>query len=43
MAHKGRVGGLYSGENKKVCQEEIRRAYGSKTPAKEFLYFVQFL
>ena len=32
---KGEFGGLYSGENKKVCQEEIRRVYGGKTPAKE--------
>ena len=33
---KGEFGGLYAGENKKVCQEEIRRVYGSKTPAKEY-------
>jgi len=33
---KGEFGGLYSGENQKVCQEEIRRVYGGKTPAKEY-------
>lgn len=33
---KGEFGGLYAGENKKVCQEEIRRVYGGKIPAKEY-------
>ena len=33
---KGEFGGLYSGENQKVCQEEIRRVYSGKTPAKEY-------
>ena len=33
---KEEFGGLYSGENKKVCQEEIRRVYGGKIPAKEY-------
>lgn len=33
---KGEFGGLYSGENQKVCQEEIRRVYSGKTPVKEY-------
>lgn len=33
---KGEFGGLYAGENQKVCQEEIRRIYSGKTPAKEY-------
>jgi len=33
---KGEFGGLYLGENQKLCREEIRRAYAGKTPAKEY-------
>ncbi|MCD4670559.1 MAG: RES domain-containing protein [Actinomycetia bacterium] len=33
---KGEFGGLYLGENQKLCREEIRRVYAGKTPAKEY-------
>ena len=33
---KGEFGGLYAGENQKICREEIKRVYSGKTPAEEY-------